>query len=400
MQPPLHRRVLWRCAWLLLRFTLIPLMRVRVTGHERIPESGGALLVANHTTFMDFMLCIWGVRRLVHAIGSEQVFRMPVAAALLKQLNAMPISKGKKDKAAVMHLVRAYEAGGIMGMFPEGKRSWTGHPLPITPGTARLVKRLGCPVIYCRVTTGFMVHPRWARWPRCVPWLMSYSAPQTFAEDASVEEILEAMAAGLAIDPDAIPIPPRSFGFRLAEGLPSYLWACPACFADEGLEVPGADRDCVACRACARRWRVDLAGRLHPQTPDTPALTVASARARLSERFTGPFDATRFARDGVALDAPVARLSRIQRGERDPIPLVDGRASLTAEALEIRGAKGELLHRLPYVDVRAVLLQFRDALHFRVDGANFQLDCEGQSTHKWHHFAMNMTRAAGVEVRS
>jgi len=368
------RWLVWRSAWVFIRLTLAPVLRVRVEGQDRIPPTGGAMLLANHTTFWDFLICFWGVYRPAHGIGSEQVFRLPVAGFLLESLGGIPFSKGAKDGDAIRKLVAAYEGGGVIGMFPEGERSWTGHPVPIKRGTGRLVKSLGCPVVYCRVTTGHLQHPRWATWPRRVPWHMAYSAPEHFDADATEDEINAALARGLAIDPAQIQVPPGSWGFRLAEGLPAYLWACPACFAVEALRVQ-ADRDCVGCTACERRWRLDLVGALSAETPDTDDLSVASAHQRLVSHFPA--------------DEPVScgslTVTSIQRGRLRKTRVVSGAARLTDIGLEVERPDGPPW-ALPYDEMRSVLLQFRNKLQVRVEGANLQLEPSGQSTLRWHHF--------------
>lgn len=381
---PLHRWVLWRAAWLAIRCTVAVVLRVRITGRERIPDTGGHMMLANHATFWDFMLCFWGVYRPAYGIGSEQVFRLPVVGFLLKQVNGIPYAKGAKDGDAVRQLVAAYERGGLIGMFPEGERSWTGEPLPIKAGTGRLVKSLGCPVIYCQVTTGFLQHPRWAVWPRFVPWRMTYSAPEHFSPDATVEAINAALARGLAIDPSQIALPAGSFGFRLAEGLPRFLWACPACLGVETLAVL-RDRDCVGCSACERRWRVDLRGDLSGETPDTESLSIAQARVRLGEHFT--------ADEPVACEA--LAVTTVQRGRLRRAPVVRGAGRLTDQGVEVL-QDGRVVWSLAYTDMRAVLLQFRSVLQVRVDGANLQLDPRGQSTLRWHHFLSLRRNRAGA----
>ena len=349
-------------------------LRVRVTGLEKVPREGGAMMLANHTTLLDVLVCFWGLCRPSHGIGSEQVFRLPLVGSALTALGGIPFSKGAKDGAAVRALAEAYEKGGLIGMFPEGLRSWTGYPLEIRGGTGRLVKSLGCPVVYCRVHTGFLQHPRWATWPRLVPWHMEFDY-QEFPPDATVDEINAAIAANLAIDPGAVELPEGSRGVRLAEGLPTYLWACPCCHEMEALSVPASDRDTVACGACSRVWRIDLSTRMVGETLDTPTWTVGEARALLDEAFDA----------ATVIECGQMAVTQVRRGQLKTEPVASGHARLGPEGVEIV-ERDEVVWTLPYSSMKAVLLQFRNALQIRTQDANYQLDPEGQSTLRWHHF--------------
>lgn len=389
--------MVWRTGWLLLACTLMPVLRVKVRHFERVPQQGGALMLANHATVLDFMMPLWAAWRPVFAVGTEDVFRIPVAGWLLRQFNGAPISKGVKDRGAVLHLVRAYEDGQMAFMFPEGQRSWTGRPVPIKPGTGRLVKRLGCPVVICKITTGFLQHPRWARWPRWVPWVMEFEEPVRYPEDATVEEINADIARRMTIDPDEVEVPRGAFGWRLAEGLPAFMWACPACFAVESLSVPADDRNRVGCTACARSWRVDVGTRMNPDAEGEPAWTVATARDRVNAHFGVALDAERFAAEGIALETTSGGLSRVYRHKRHPEPFVRGRLWLAADGLRVEGAEG--LFFLPFTDLVAVMLQFRSKLHLRTADTNYELDVGAESTHKWHFFVMGLIAAAGHTVR-
>ena len=376
----------WRVAWLIVTLTLGVVLRIKVIGRERVPKSGGALLVSNHTTFFDFLLCPWGVYRPVHGIGSEQVFRLPVAGFILTQLNGIPFSKGAKDKAAVGALARAYKGGGLISMFPEGLRSWTGRPLPIKRGTGRLVKSLGCPVIYCKVYTGFLQHPRWAKWPRLVPWRLEYFAPESFPEDATAEDINAAIARGLELDPDSVEVPAGSWGFRLAEGLPNFLWGCPSCFALEGLSVPKRDRNTVECSGCKAVWRLDIGCRLTAETEGVGNFTVAQAHDALVEHFTVT----------DSLSCELMRVSSIQRGRLRKDEVAAGACRLGDDAIEVV-QDGTVVWSLPYAEMTAVLLQVRNKLQVRSAGQNYQLDPEGHSTLLWHHFLQMRALAASPD---
>lgn len=396
---PFHRRVLWRCGWLLVAFTVAVVMRARRFGVSNVPMKGGALLVANHTTAMDFMMPVWGAWRPIFAIGSEQVLKLPVGGWILRQFNAMPVSQGKKDRAAVMHLVEAYKHGQMVFMFPEGKRTWTGRTLPVTPGSGRLVKSLGCPVVHCRVTTGYLFHPRWAKWPRFVPYEMHYDPPVTYPPEASAEEITEDMRRRITVDPDAVPAPRGSWGFRMAEGLPSFLWACPACFATESLQVPAQDRDSIVCPACGQGWRIDVSTHLTPHRADGEAMTVATAFDRISAHFGSSLDPARYAQDGVALEVAKGSISRIQRGKPKPELLHEGRVQLLADRLRILGEQGETHFELPYSSLLTAMLEFRSMLVMRTEEVNYVLSPGGESPHKWHHFLTRLLQEAGVVVR-
>ncbi|MCP4805159.1 MAG: 1-acyl-sn-glycerol-3-phosphate acyltransferase [Proteobacteria bacterium] len=363
----------WLWFWTTLKFGLMWPMRVRIKGLDEVPKTGGAMLLPNHTTFFDVLICFWGLHRPSHGIGSEQVFRLPGVGWFLEMVGGIPYTKGAKDGDAVRRLVECYEGGNIIGMFPEGLRSWTGAPLPIRRGTGRLVKSLGCPLLFCRVDTGFLQHPRWATWPRLVPWTMEYELQQV-DPDATADEINEQIARGIAVDPELVELPEGSWGFRLADGLPDFLWACPECFAMESLTVQSGGNH-VACSHCARRWRVDLRSQLVGETQDATTMGVALARDALDAHFSL----------STHISCHEMEVTAVRRGQLKREPVVTGAARMTDTGLEIH--KGdEVLWFLPYEDMVAVLLQFRNALQIRVDGANYQLVPHGESTLRWHHF--------------
>ena len=52
-------------------------LRITVTGAEHVPRSGGAVLVSNHISYLDFIFCGFGAlpsRRLVRFLAKKSVF--------------------------------------------------------------------------------------------------------------------------------------------------------------------------------------------------------------------------------------------------------------------------------------------------------------------------------------
>lgn len=94
--------------------------RVAVTGAENLPESGGALLVANHsgTLPLDAVMTAVAVhdnhpaRRHLRMLGADLVFRTPVLGALAR--------KSGQTLACQPDAERLLRGGELVGVWPEG----------------------------------------------------------------------------------------------------------------------------------------------------------------------------------------------------------------------------------------------------------------------------------------
>ncbi|MGM0559402.1 MAG: lysophospholipid acyltransferase family protein, partial [Myxococcota bacterium] len=197
---------------------------------EPFPQDGPVLLLCNHTSTLDPIWVAWGGWRPMHYMASQQLFRFKALGALIRSLGAFPKIKHTHDPKSNATLEGLYHDGRSIVLFPEGTRTWDGRLADLRPGLGRLVKRLDARVVIGRVTTGHLRRPRWAPHARRVPVHVRYSAPRTFPDDMSADEITAEITEAMRIDPGNVFAPEGSWGRRLAEGLPQFLWACPACF--------------------------------------------------------------------------------------------------------------------------------------------------------------------------
>ncbi len=119
---------------------------VHAAGQERVPQNGPLIVAANHPgSILDSILLATHVPRPIHYLARSGLFRWPVAAALFRQLGAIPIyrsheSANHSTRNAEM-FARVYDlldAGGCVGIFPEGQNSPAGQVGPLRPGTARI----------------------------------------------------------------------------------------------------------------------------------------------------------------------------------------------------------------------------------------------------------------------
>lgn len=375
--------------WLIYRGTwiaiapLIALFRVRGDGHAKIPRRGPVLLLPNHHTMIDPFMVGWLPRRPSRFMASAQPLQKPVLGRWLKGCGAFPKQKFVKDRAAMEELQRLYDDGQMIVIFPEGSRSWNGRTRDVGGGIGRLVKRLDADVVVARLVTAHYLWPRWARYPRFVPAHIEYDGPLRWPETASAEAITDDIRERLSCEQE---LPPSrlTLGWRMAHGLPAYLWACPSCFAEHGLRVHRRRGNRVVCVSCRAQWRVHVDTRLEALR-DHESFDVATAHDRLVAHF-GPrpvIDRERFARDGVALETDAARLLRA-RDDRKGFDLVaEGRTRLTAQGLEIGT---EPAGRVAHAEIVAVSVELGNKVQLRTADALYRLELREDWVLEWGHF--------------
>jgi 1-acyl-sn-glycerol-3-phosphate acyltransferase len=139
----------------LLRFVVWLLVhtvyRLDVRGEELIPESGPAVIVANHVSFVDAMVIMAGCRRPIRFVMDHHIFRWPILSFVFRTSRAIPIASAKEDpvmmEKAFDTVAEALAAGELVGIFPEGRITDTGELYPFRPGITRIIERTPAPVV-------------------------------------------------------------------------------------------------------------------------------------------------------------------------------------------------------------------------------------------------------------
>ncbi len=147
-----------------LAFLVTRLMyRVRATGLENLPSHGPALLVCNHVSVMDGVWLLSTQLRRIRFIASREAIARnhPLVRFFLRLGRVIPIedTDGPKTLAkSILTARKALQDGFIVGIFPEGSLSRTGHLLPFKRGFERIVRGLDCPVIGGWIEGGYGSH--------------------------------------------------------------------------------------------------------------------------------------------------------------------------------------------------------------------------------------------------
>src|SRR5262245_29939374 len=142
----LRRNWVWYIAQIVVGVVFTVWLRFRARGTERIPASGGALLLANHSSYIDPLLVGLPLRRPVSFLARDTLFRVPVIGWILRHTYVMPLARDTGGAAGIRETLRRLEEGFLVGIFPEGTRSADGALGPFKPGFAALVRRTDLPI--------------------------------------------------------------------------------------------------------------------------------------------------------------------------------------------------------------------------------------------------------------
>ncbi|MEO7599184.1 MAG: AMP-binding protein [Opitutus sp.] len=122
------------------------LYRVRCSGADAIPLSGGCLLIANHLSYVDGIILQLVCPRKIRFVGFHGLRAQSFLDLALRWSGAISISS-RRPADGLKAAVRALGAGELVCVFPEGRISRTGQLMEIKRGFAVIVKRAHVPLI-------------------------------------------------------------------------------------------------------------------------------------------------------------------------------------------------------------------------------------------------------------
>ena len=127
--------------------------RIRVHGRDRVPLSGGVVVVANHSSMADGPILFGVLPRRVTFLIKQEMFANAVVGYLLRKIGQIPVKRGEADRTALTSALSVLKAGGVIGVFPEGTRG-DGGVTSAQNGAAWLAKTSGAVVlpVACRGT--------------------------------------------------------------------------------------------------------------------------------------------------------------------------------------------------------------------------------------------------------
>ncbi len=141
------QRVVYRASRLACLVISKAMFGLRIEGQEHIPETGAAIVAANHLSFLDPVIIGVAIRRPLHFMAKEELFRFRPFGWLLRAYQAFPVGRGKADLQAIKQAVSLLQGGELVLIFPEGTRGDGKRVGPAKPGIGLVAARSRAPVV-------------------------------------------------------------------------------------------------------------------------------------------------------------------------------------------------------------------------------------------------------------
>ena len=115
-------------------------------------QKQGAVIVCNHRSSIDPAFIAITAKQMVHWMVAKEYCERAVFGWFMRAVEAIPVSRAGVDTAATKMAIRYARAGGLVGVFPEGRINTTDQLLlPGRPGAALIALKARVPVIPCYI---------------------------------------------------------------------------------------------------------------------------------------------------------------------------------------------------------------------------------------------------------
>lgn len=175
-------------------------IRLETFGRENLPEGGGFIIFANHTSMTDIPTVALASQKPVSWVAKASLGRIPFFGWALARVH-MLVDRGggvEATRKMVDEATRRLTDGEILAIFPEGTRNRGSAPLlPFKKGTLILAKHTGAPIVPLAIKNAGSLWPADKFWPRPGTIRVKIGQPLLLKEGEKLGDITERAQAAL-----------------------------------------------------------------------------------------------------------------------------------------------------------------------------------------------------------
>jgi 1-acyl-sn-glycerol-3-phosphate acyltransferase len=144
----------WFCKVFCMTF-----FKLHPAGRENVPDHGPLVLICNHQSFLDPVLCGIFVKRPLYFLARDTLFR-GLFGRLIASVNTISVKRGTADLAAMKTIINKLKQGNGVCLFPEATRTSDGKITAFKPGFGLLCRRGNAAVVPVVIDGAFESWPR------------------------------------------------------------------------------------------------------------------------------------------------------------------------------------------------------------------------------------------------
>jgi len=322
------------------------------------------LILSNHQAGFDQFALAMGFKFGINYVATDTIFRHGLLSRLMIALvRPIPFSKGSSDLIALKSMMAVIKAGGCVGMFPSGNRSFYGDECKIVPGIGRLAKKFNVPLVLVQLRGGFNTLPRWKVKPnkgKVAAVVTRVVQPEELAAMAG-GEIDEIIRREIGFDEFAWNKTAQIVyrGRRKAEYLESVLFYCPECKSLTGGRGLCSKGNEFFCMDCGARVMINGTGFFEKVSNAENLPDTILEWGRMQIDYVKNFDFSGFTDEPLFTDNDIV-FSRAERAKKEHF-LGKGAMELYADRLVVCGREFQ------FVDITTAIQGVRKMTVYRKD---------------------------------
>ena len=340
-------------------YVLLPYLRIflrlRIIDKQTFPDTGGFFFVAHHRSYLDPFIFAAATRRKIHYLTTSSMFRTKYLSLFFKKLNCIPLKRYVSDISAIRKTLAVINSGGVVGIFPEGGRSWYGESA-WTNAVFTILRKAGVPVVWGELAGGYDYFPRFSR--KILPVRLR---TRFFIRDSSSDPAASAKRIkkreekrDSLLRAEIHPLKHRSFSML--------FFRCPSC--GKYFTVRYFYDGAVLCDSCRETWQL-IQGK--------GAVNSKGEILSLSEyEKMVPGYCSKEAAQGLYIRCTIKKDFKVP--EKAVLTLEDNKCILTFTASD---RTSQITHNLYYEKITAVMIEGRKKLEMAVrqDGSIHLYSC-------------------------
>ncbi len=128
--------------------------RVEINGEENFLR-GPFMVCANHSSNWDPVMLLLFIKRKIHFLGKQELFKNPFLRYIVSSFGMIPIKRGQADMTAVKAAIKVLDSGEILGIFPSGRRNKKLEKGQAKSGAAMIGTRCGSKVVPLSIISSY-----------------------------------------------------------------------------------------------------------------------------------------------------------------------------------------------------------------------------------------------------